>query len=51
VAAAVQERSDAIEVANPSTFVSGLQVSLVMAAVLLLGTAVASLQVRPAPSR
>jgi DHA2 family methylenomycin A resistance protein-like MFS transporter len=38
-------------VANPSTFVSGLQVSLVMAAVLLLGTAVASLQVRPAPSR
>jgi DHA2 family methylenomycin A resistance protein-like MFS transporter len=37
-------------VANPNTFLSGMQVSLVLAAVLLLGTAVASLQVRAAHS-
>jgi DHA2 family methylenomycin A resistance protein-like MFS transporter len=35
-------------VANPATFLWGLQVSLVIAAVLLLVTAVASLSPRPA---
>src|SRR5919205_1153937 len=38
-------------VANPDTFLSGLQVSLVIAAVLLLGTVVASLQLRASRER
>jgi DHA2 family methylenomycin A resistance protein-like MFS transporter len=38
-------------VANPNTFLSGLQVSLLIAAVLLLGTAVASLQLRATGER
>ena len=34
-------------VANPGTFLDGLRISLVIAAVLLLVTTVASLQLRP----
>ena len=37
-------------VANPATFLPGLQASLVIAALLLLGTAAASLTLRPHPA-